>query len=103
MALAVLEMHVVEIAEAMLVEQQEMRRRRARLGDLQTLLTSEGRLIYGHAISPPGAISAAVAAIDPRARVEIVVAYAPRQAEPPNPWSGSFQALLTDPEIEVSV
>jgi hypothetical protein len=46
LALTTLEAHGVQLAESMLAEQQEMRRRRARLGDLQTLITNKGRAIF---------------------------------------------------------
>ena len=86
----------------MLIEQQEMRQRRARLGDLQVLLSTEGRLIYGDAVSSPTTISAAVAAIDPPPAWKPSSPYVPRPVEAPNPWSGLFRALLEDPEAEVS-
>jgi hypothetical protein len=56
-------------------------------------LTTEGRSIFGDAISSPTTISAAVAAIDPPP-VRKPSPYA-------NPWSGHFQALVADSEAEI--
>jgi hypothetical protein len=62
---------------------------------LQLLLTTEGRAIFGAAITPPAAISAAVAAIDPPPVRKLPSPYA-------NPWTGLFQALLEDAEAEIA-
>jgi hypothetical protein len=98
---AVLEAHAVAIAEAMLVEQAEMRRRRAQLGDLQLLLTNEGRWIFGDAVNPPAAISAAVVAADPPPAWKPSSPDGPRPADVPNPWTGRFEALIEDAEAEI--
>ena len=102
LGLAVLEAHGVELAEAMLIEQENMRQRRARLGQLQSLIVVQGRSLFGDAaITPPPTISAAVAASDPPLAWQSSSLYVPRQAETPNPWSESFQALIADAEAEI--
>ena len=94
LALARLEIHGVAIAELMLEEQQDMRRRRARLSALQSLLTNEWRTVCGDAVAPPAAISSAVSALDPPGR-------SPRQGEVSNPWSGLLAALIADAEAAI--
>jgi hypothetical protein len=101
LALAALEAHGVEIAEAMLAEQQDMRQRRAHLSALQTLLTNEWRATCGDAVSPPATISAAVSALDPPPAWKPSSPLAPRQATAPNSWSGLFQALIADAEAKI--
>lgn len=101
LALATIEAHGEELAQAMLIEQEAMRRRRARLSDLQTLLTNEWRAICGDAVSPPNVMSAAATAADPPPAWKPSSPYVPRQAEPPNRWGRSFQALLDDAEAEI--
>jgi hypothetical protein len=101
LALAVVEAHGEALAEAMLAEQQEMRNRRAQLSDLQLLLTTEGRAVFGDAVSPPAAIAAAVTATDPPAAWRPSSPYVSRPADPPNPWTGCFRTLLEDAEAKV--
>jgi hypothetical protein len=102
LAVAVLEMHAVQVAEGMLAEQRAMRAQRSHLAALQALLVNENRSVYGDSVSSPSSISAATAAIDPPPAWKPSSPYATtRQAEPVNPWLASLQALLNDPEAAI--
>jgi hypothetical protein len=85
----------------MLEEQAQMRARRARLGNLQSLLTNEWRTTCGDAVAPPPTITAAVAASDPPPAWKPSSPYVERPAEPPTPWRERLQALLEDAEVEI--
>jgi hypothetical protein len=64
-------------------------------------MASEGRLVFGDAVTPSAAIPAAVAAIDPPAAWKPSSPYVSRPAEVPNAWTGYFQALLEVLESEI--
>lgn len=102
LAVAVLEMHAVQVAEGMLAEPRAMRAQRSHLAALQALLVNENRSVYGDSVSSPSSISAATAAIDPPPAWKPSSPHTTtRQAEPVNPWLASLQALLNDPEAAI--